>query len=221
MTRTVRVARRRRAARRRRRSALSPTKAEVAPRCRTPRAAGATSPRACRCAMTSCFVSRSYPSAAASSASVGTRWARSASSEASGIGSPSSFSASASQSQSLRHVVNFDRAEKSADISADAYRLVSGFSYWSITESLNGSLLDLVVCGKAELLRLVVSADVAKRARDALLLVVLEEVARRVAVETDDEVDFLAHGAISAGVQVSIPAAARAASSRPAMTLCV
>ena len=36
----------------------------------------------------------------------------------------------------------------------------------------------------------------AKRARDALLLVVLEEIARRVTVETDDEVDFLAHGAI-------------------------
>src|SRR5450830_838871 len=135
-------------------------------------------------------------SAAASSASVGTRWARSASSDASGIGSPSSFSASASQSQSLRHVVNFDRAENSADISADAYRLVSGFSYRSMGESLTGSVLDLVVCGKPELLRLVVSAHVAKRARDALPLVVLEEIARRVAVETDDEVDFLAHGAI-------------------------
>ena len=36
------------------------------------------------------------------------------------MGSPSSLSASASQSQSFRHVVNFDRAENRADISAEA-----------------------------------------------------------------------------------------------------
>ena len=70
--------------------------------------------------MTSCFVSRSYRSAAASSSSDGTRWARRASSEASGIGRPSSFWASASQSQSRRQAVNFERAEKRDDISADA-----------------------------------------------------------------------------------------------------
>ena len=36
------------------------------------------------------------------------------------MGSPSSFSASASQSHSRRHVVNFDRAENRDDISVDA-----------------------------------------------------------------------------------------------------
>src|SRR5450759_2131995 len=66
-----------------------------------------------------------------------------------------------------------------------------------MAESLTRSLLDLVVRGRPELQRVVVCAHLAKRAHDAPLRVVFEEVARRVAVEADDEIDFVQHRAIS------------------------
>src|SRR5512140_1307874 len=63
-------------------------------------------------------------------------------------------------------------------------------------DSLMGSLLELVVRGQTEFLRLVVAADAAERAHDAFPLVVLEEVAGRVAVQADEKLDFVAHGVL-------------------------
>src|SRR5215210_3562463 len=93
------------------------------------RAAGACSPRWWTCAITSCLSWRS--SSAARLRSKSSRCARIASTASSGIGSPSSRSASASASQSLRQVPNLNCAENRYDISGDAYRSVRGLEYRS------------------------------------------------------------------------------------------
>jgi hypothetical protein len=90
----------------------------VAPRWMMARAAGACSPRWCTCAITSWRSSRS--SSAARRVSTLSRFPRSASIASSGMGRPSSFSASASASQSRRQVPNLNRGEKIRLISAEA-----------------------------------------------------------------------------------------------------
>lgn len=97
-----------------------------------PAAFGATCPYACTCAITSCLLFFSSTLAVSKSSSVTTKWSLisfSASSLTASI--PSSFSASARYSHSLRHVECRDRWLKSCDISFEQYRPVSEVWYVS------------------------------------------------------------------------------------------
>jgi len=89
------------------------------------RASGATSPKWWTWAITSCRSRRS--SSAARSRSISSRCSRIDAIASSGIGSPSSFSLSASAIQRRRQVVNLNAGEKIRLISAEAYRSTSGF----------------------------------------------------------------------------------------------
>src|SRR5690606_35179813 len=92
-----------------------------------PRAAGATSPKWCTWAMTSCRSRRS--SSATRSRSISSIRSRIWEIASSGIGSPSSRWLSARAIQRRRHVVNLNAGEKIRLISSEVYRSTSGFWY--------------------------------------------------------------------------------------------
>jgi hypothetical protein len=102
------------------RSVLSPTYAEVAPRCSQGPAAGAVSARARTWAITSWRVSVSSSSARASSAGVISMWAASCSSASDGMSIPRSRSARISSSHSRRQVENLVAGENSSRIALEA-----------------------------------------------------------------------------------------------------